>query len=163
MGKGYVYCFHNISHPSNYYKVGMTLRTPEQRLKEANSSTWSPTPNSTPFTIVTSKCVKDARNAEKFLHHYLSIHGKRVSNQREFFEVSLEIIYQAFSLVEEYSDNVHNYIDFTPSTDVYIPIPVQNPTMISNNSQSIRTKQLVIIALCTMLILFLIILFIFIL
>ena len=50
---GYLYCFSNES-LKNLYKIGMTTRTVEDRLKEANSSTWCP-PN---FKIELSVKVK---------------------------------------------------------------------------------------------------------
>ena len=38
---GYIYCISNLDIMPNIYKVGVTLRSPLERLKEANSSdTW---------------------------------------------------------------------------------------------------------------------------
>ena len=65
MSSGYLYCFSNPSLPG-IYKIGMTARTPEERLKEANSDTWRH--DATPFIIEFTKCVENPRQKEKMIH-----------------------------------------------------------------------------------------------
>ena len=86
---GYVYCFANDSMPG-LFKIGMTERTPEERLGEANASdTWRP-----PYNIVISKKVNDPMKKEKILKEY------RVKLNREFFRVSIEKIIPLFDLMD---------------------------------------------------------------
>jgi hypothetical protein len=101
MTAGYIYCFQNDSMPG-IYKVGMTTREVEERLREANASnTWQPLP----FTIVLQKRVNNTREAEKYVHRYLETYGQRVNKQREFFKISLDIVKKAFELVEQEADS----------------------------------------------------------
>jgi hypothetical protein len=84
---GYIYCFSNESMP-NIFKIGMTTRTPEERLTEANSSsTWKPP---TPYKIVFVKRVSNPLQCEKKIHNILSI--CRINKKREFFHGPLEEI-----------------------------------------------------------------------
>lgn len=84
---GYIYCFSNESMP-NIFKIGMTTRTPEERLTEANSSsTWKPP---TPYKIVFVKRVSNPLQCEKKIHNILSIY--RINKKREFFHGPLEEI-----------------------------------------------------------------------
>jgi len=92
---GYVYCFANDSMPE-LVKIGMTERTPEERLNEANASdTWRPP---TPYHIVVSKKVNDPKKKEKVLHEILKEY--RVHPNREFFRVSTEKIFPLFELMD---------------------------------------------------------------
>ena len=66
-------------------KIGMTERTIEERLSEANSSdTWRPP---TLYTIVCSVKVNNPKKKEKILHEILKEY--RVNIKREFFRVSI--------------------------------------------------------------------------
>jgi hypothetical protein len=101
---GYVYCFANDSMPG-LLKIGMTERTPEERLDEANASdTWRPP---TPYNIVISKKVNEPRKKEKILHEILKEY--RVKLNREFFRVSVEKIFPLFDLMDgEYPNKETN-------------------------------------------------------
>ena len=82
---GYIYCFSNPSMPG-ILKVGMTDRTPEIRLNEANNSdTWRPP---TPYKIVFAKKVLNPKQKETTLHIILSQYTERINPKREFFRVS---------------------------------------------------------------------------
>jgi hypothetical protein len=97
MEKGYIYCFSNESMP-NILKVGMTERTPEIRLNEANKSdTWRPP---TPYVIEFAKYVIHPQEKEKILHKILSQYSKRIHPTREFFQVSLEEVKTFFDLID---------------------------------------------------------------
>lgn len=91
---GYLYCFSNDS-LKNLYKIGMTTRSVEERLKEANSSTWCP-PN---FKVELFVKVNKVEEKEKILHQILE--EFRCSSRREFFEVSLDKIRLLFNLLQE--------------------------------------------------------------
>ena len=95
MSDGYVYCF---SHPdkSGILKVGMTMRTPEERLKEANSCTWE-TPR---FKIEFAKKVSNPSQKEKTLHTLLEQYTDRIHPRREFFRVSPEEVRKFFDLMD---------------------------------------------------------------
>lgn len=93
---GYVYCFANECMPG-ICKVGMTVRTPEERLREANTSnTWKPP---MPYTIVVAKQVCDAAKTERALHVALSTFGERVNDRREFFRISEDSVKLLFDLL----------------------------------------------------------------
>jgi hypothetical protein len=93
---GWVYCFENDAMPG-IYKVGVTRRTPTQRLAEANgSNTWVPSP----FRIVMAKHTADAFATEKWLHQRLSERGFRVNRRREFFNAPLTVLQPLFDQVE---------------------------------------------------------------
>lgn len=97
MAEGYIYCFSNESMP-NILKVGMTERTPDIRLSEANSSdTWRPP---TPYKIEFAKKVSDAAGKEKTLHILLEQYTDRINPRREFFRVSPEEVRKFFDLMD---------------------------------------------------------------
>jgi hypothetical protein len=79
-------------------KIGMTERTPEARLREANSSdTWRPP---TPYTIEFAKKVCNAKAKEKTLHILLEQYTDRINPRREFFRVSPEEVRTFFDLMD---------------------------------------------------------------
>jgi hypothetical protein len=91
---GYLYCFSNES-LKNLYKIGMTTRTVEERLKEANSSTWNPDK----FKVELSVKVNDVEKKEKIIHQILEEY--RSNARREFFEVPLSKVKLIFDLLKE--------------------------------------------------------------
>ena len=100
---GWVYCFENPSMPE-IYKVGVTLRTPADRLFEANQSdTWRPP---TPYSQVMAKRVRDAPAKEHKIHTILDEFGFRIHPRREFFNAPLTLIQQLFDLMDECNDAV---------------------------------------------------------
>jgi len=97
MTDGYIYCFSNPSMPG-ILKVGMTERTPEARLSEANGSdTWRPP---TPYKIEFAKKVSNASQKEKTLFTLLKQYTKRIHPHREFFRVSPEEVRRFFDLMD---------------------------------------------------------------
>ncbi len=109
---GYVYCFANDSMPG-ILKIGMTERTPEERLNEANTSnTWKPP---TPYYIVCSKKVNDPKEKEKKIHAFLK--EDRLQTNREFFRISVDKVVLLFDLMTECS--------CSPESKKYI-VPKQN-------------------------------------
>lgn len=96
MSEGYIYCISNCSMPG-LLKIGMTKRTPTERLAEANASnTWIPTP----YIIEFAKRVNDVMKKEKMLHNLLSRYTERVNSQREFFRASTEQVLELFDLID---------------------------------------------------------------
>jgi hypothetical protein len=97
MTDGFIYCFSNPSMPG-ILKIGMTERTPETRLSEANvSDTWRPP---TPYVIELAKKVNNAKTKEKILHTLLEQYTIRINPRREFFKVSIEEIKTFFELMD---------------------------------------------------------------
>ena len=93
---GYIYCFSNDGMPG-ILKVGMTERTPELRLNEANNSgTWT-LPS---FKIVIAKKVLNPKQKELTLHILLSQYTQRIHPKREFFRVSQEEVKTFFDLID---------------------------------------------------------------
>lgn len=108
MSDGYIYCFSNNSLCDGLLKIGMTSRTPEERLSDANTDTWIPAP----FKIEFAKKVKNALKIEKAIHAILAeyrIKGK------EFFRVSIEHVREIFDIIDgevwtESTDSVIKHI-----------------------------------------------------
>ena len=97
MTDGYIYCFSNISMPG-VVKVGMTVRTPDVRLDEANSSdTWRPP---TKYKLEFAKKVTNPKQKEYILHILLSKYTERINPKREFFRASPEDIETFFELID---------------------------------------------------------------
>ena len=97
MTDGYIYCFSNQSMPG-ILKVGMTERTPEARLSEANASdTWRPP---TPYEFEFAKKVSNSSGKEGTLHTLLERHTERINTRREFFRTSTEEVRNFFDLID---------------------------------------------------------------
>ena len=96
MPPGYIYCISN-PHMPGLVKIGMTTRTPTERLKEANASgTWC-IPD---FKIEFAKKVSDAHQKEKTLHTLLEQYTTRAHSRREWFHVSIEQVMTFFDLID---------------------------------------------------------------
>ena len=97
MTVGYLYCFSNESMPG-ILKVGMTERTPEIRLNEANiSDTWRPP---TPYKLEFAKKVLNTKQKEITLHKLLSQYTERINPKREFFRISIKDVKIFFDLID---------------------------------------------------------------
>lgn len=97
MSTGYIYCMTNPSMPG-MVKVGMTARTPEARLYEANSSdTWKPP---TSYAIEFAKKVSNPKQKETTIHTLLSKYTERIHAKREFFRVSPDAVKMLFDLID---------------------------------------------------------------
>lgn len=94
---GYIYCFSNEYMP-DIYKIGMTLREPKERLKEANiSNTWIPFMS---YNLVIAKKVAEPLKKEKLIHSILEDHGLRLTKNREFFKSDIRTINNYFELID---------------------------------------------------------------
>jgi hypothetical protein len=85
-------------------KVGMTSRTPIERLEEANSSnTWKPP---TSYTIALAKQVSFPKQKEETIHKLLEKYTEKIHERREFFRVSIDEVRLFFDLMDgEYWEN----------------------------------------------------------
>ena len=93
---GWLYCFQNAAMPG-MYKIGMTTRALEIRLKEANTHDTYKPPHL--YTVAFAREVDNVRNREKEIHKLLEERGKRVNPKREFFDESLEKIKELFDAI----------------------------------------------------------------
>jgi hypothetical protein len=75
-------------------KIGYTERPMDERLQEANASTWVPQP----FSIEFAKHVNEPNAKEQTIHRILK--EKRVNPKREFFRVSTEEVRLLFELMD---------------------------------------------------------------
>lgn len=97
MTEGYIYCFSNESMPG-ILKVGMTKRTPDIRLAEANSSdTWRPP---TLYNMEFAKKVTNPTHKEITLHKLLTKYTKRINTRREFFSALSVEVKDLFDLMD---------------------------------------------------------------
>lgn len=91
---GYVYCFTNTAY-NGLCKIGMTEKTPEDRLRQANrNSTWQPSP----FVIAFAIKVSDPKGKERSLHKTLK--NIRESPNREFFRISPKELKKYFDAMD---------------------------------------------------------------
>jgi hypothetical protein len=121
MDEGYIYCFSNESMPG-ILKIGVTERTPEIRLNEANCcDTWRPP---TPYKLESAKKVLDSRKKEIALHKALSRYSERINPKREFFRITVEEVKLLIDLMdgEVWIGNIPgnipgNILDNTPASN----------------------------------------------
>lgn len=83
----------------------MTTRSVEDRLKEANSSTWNPDK----FKVELSVKINNVEEREKMVHKLLEEY--RSNSRREFFEVPLEKVKLIFDLLREEDIKSENIIE----------------------------------------------------
>jgi len=87
---GWVYAFYSLSMPG-LVKIGMTTRSPEIRLAEANKGdTWRPPGK---YRILCALRVKDAVEKEKEIH---AAFARQRMGEREFFRVNHPTVLQYF-------------------------------------------------------------------
>jgi hypothetical protein len=112
MSVGYLYVMYSPS--IGYYKIGITMRSVEERLREANSNTWS-IPD---FEIKLFKKVHNAEARELTLHKIFDAY--RVHPKREFFDVPLDMIQLHFDLMDEVEDETKQQDIYTKFLDEHI-------------------------------------------
>ncbi len=88
MSIGFVYCITN-SYMPGLCKIGMTDRSPSQRVKELSSSTSVPDG----FDIQFYAEVENAHDVERALHEFFK--DERVNEYREFFRIKPIDVYKA--------------------------------------------------------------------
>lgn len=125
MTDGYIYCFSNPSMPG-ILKIGMTERSPNIRLKEANKAdTWKPP---TPYKIELAKKVINPKQKETTLHSLLSKYANRTNPKLEFFQISIEEIKIFFDLIDgELWINDKEDAEIEEETEEEVEIEVEQP------------------------------------
>jgi len=115
---GYVYAFSNASMPG-IIKIGMTERSPEERLSEANMpDTFRPP---TPYVIEMYKQIENYKETERKIHMIIS--DKRINPKREFFTITINDVKEIFDNLEEtYTDSKIEYNTPTLETDAITKI-----------------------------------------
>jgi hypothetical protein len=93
MSHGYVYCMSNPAMPG-LLKIGYTERTVDERLQEANLSTWVPLE----FSLEFAKFVKEPNAKEQVVHRILA--ADRVNPRREFFRTTADKVRLLFDLMD---------------------------------------------------------------
>jgi hypothetical protein len=79
-------------------KIGMTERSPEERLRESNcSDTWRPP---LAYTLEFAIKVNNVKEKEASIHRVLELFKERVNPKREFFRASIDEVKALFSLLE---------------------------------------------------------------
>jgi len=90
---GYIYCMSNPAFKDGMVKIGLTLRTPEERRRELRT-----TGVPLPFVVEFAKQVINPAEKEKFLHTILA--EKRISDDREFFNHPVEEVKALFEMFQ---------------------------------------------------------------
>ena len=90
---GFIYCMSNPAFKDGMVKIGLTLRTVEERCRELRT-----TGVPLPFVVEFAKQVSNPAEKEKYLHEILA--EKRVSDDREFFNISVEEVKVLFEMFE---------------------------------------------------------------
>ena len=93
MSIGYIYCMTNPAFKDGLVKIGLTMRTPEERRREL-ASTGVPLP----FVVEFAKRVSEPAEKEKCLH--LILEDKRVNCDREFFVCPVAEVRALFEMYE---------------------------------------------------------------
>lgn len=95
MASGFIYALKSDAMP-HMLKIGMTTRSPLDRLEEANrSDTFRPP---LPYYITLAKKVSDPRGKERALHAVLD--NKRVNPDREFFYITVDEVARYFDMMD---------------------------------------------------------------
>ena len=82
MPAGYVYILYNSSLQTNYFKIGLTTKSPDKRARELSGATGVVRP----FEVAYSVYIRDCAACEQLVHQNLSgFHAGK-----EFFEIPLE-------------------------------------------------------------------------
>jgi hypothetical protein len=89
--QGYIYCLSNETFP--YYKLGFTLKNPNERCRELYTSGVP-----TPFKLEFAKLVKYPDEKEKAIH--LIFKEYRINSSREFFDISIQKIKNLFDAID---------------------------------------------------------------
>ena len=137
MSYGYLYVFSNPSMPG-ILNIGMTERSPYERLREANvTDTWRPP---TPYKLEFAKKVMDVKQKEVRLHKMLDQYHERINPHREFFRVDIDKVREFFELMDgEYyleTDYIEEIID-KPDENVLIEEP-SPPNVVNNYHEFVK-------------------------
>ena len=90
---GFIYCLSNPAFKDDMVKIGLTLRTVEERCRELRT-----TGVPLPFVVEFAKQVENPAEKEKYLHMLLA--ESRISDDREFFNHPVEEVKALFEMFE---------------------------------------------------------------
>jgi hypothetical protein len=107
---GYIYVLTNSS-AQGIVKIGKTQRDPNDRAKELSSATGVPTP----FVVVYQCEFQDCYKAELFIHSKLERY--RVSSNREFFQLPINIAVDTILEAKNMLDKSRNTFDILNDSD----------------------------------------------
>lgn len=112
--QGYIYVLINPAMPG-LLKIGLTAKTPEERVKELSSATGVPIS----FILIYKEFFRDCVLAEKTIHAHLEAQGFRLNKSREFFEAETCDVVDIIKEVKAIEKEVGNYIaeDVTEDTE----------------------------------------------
>ena len=128
---GYVYCLSNSSYHTDLLKVGMTMRSPADRVRELYT-----TGVPTPFKVEFAKKVLNPKQKEKTLHNILSQYHTSYHG-REFFRVSLEEVRTFFDLMDG-ERWVNNSLSFEDEEESSTPTKCRVMSKCFTDGQRIR-------------------------
>lgn len=131
---GYIYCFTNTYMPG-ICKVGKTERSPLERLKEANSDTWSPPVWKCEF----AKYVRDCNRKEQSIHRVLEDMSEHIP-RREMFKISVDKVRRVFDLL----DGDYSSMDPLPISEERIQLSeptIQTPKKKVLNNAGCRNQK----------------------
>lgn len=91
--EGYIYVMASPALKKDFYKIGKTTRTPQERAEEISTGTGVPLR----FYVVFQSLVSNCHVVEQIIHSKLSKHRSNIS--REFFELPLHEVIDVISTV----------------------------------------------------------------
>lgn len=104
--EGFIYLVRNAAHDDNIFKIGLTTKTVEERMKGLNGTS---SPDN--FLIVHRWRANNCRVAEKIIHSKLSKY--RLNPKREFFRIDLELAVVTITETINELNNSHQQQDLS--------------------------------------------------
>jgi predicted transport protein len=120
MTEGYVYILLNRAFQNDYYKIGMTTKTPEERAKELSAATGVPRA----FEVLYEQKVADCHRAERLLHQRLDRY--RSTSNREFFQIPIKAAIKALEGVADEIGRIDDVEQF-----FIRPVPANDPASVA--------------------------------
>jgi hypothetical protein len=119
---GFVYLMGNVSMP-DIYKIGMTMRSAQERADELSAPSGLPTP----FEVLCAVELEDPRTFERRMHRFFC--HNRVSETREFFRFANERPFDTIlTVICEMAVLSAISVEVTPAADKYLARHSPNAT-----------------------------------
>jgi tetratricopeptide (TPR) repeat protein len=103
---GYIYVLINPAMPG-LLKIGLTTKTPEERVKELSRATGVPTS----FILIYKEQFQNCYAAEKEIHNRLEIKGFRINKGREFFDAEPSDVIDIIKDIKSNENQLDNEIE----------------------------------------------------
>lgn len=126
---GWIYIF-GVSEDPHVYKIGMTARTPDRRLKEANSCPSLPCYKE--HFLIASFNVKEPYKTETAIHKLLDSFGYRINPRREFFRLNNDMLESLQAFIQKLIANAPPPVE-AASTPNILDISCNNLEVVSDN------------------------------